>query len=152
MQPYAGTVQLGTPTITNGDGELNLAFLESFVSNCAGCNFNFVNVEFFLERESYSPELYAQALKTFIDITVPAVQANHPQLKGLPIFLGAWWLNDASLAEGGDLMDELLPYLDGNANVLAYQAAGGLWEGDFINADATGLTPAGQKYNTWPSS
>ena len=45
-------------------------------------------------------------------------------------------------------MDELLPYLDGNPNVLGYQAVGGLWEGQFITSDGTGLTPAGQKYKT----
>ena len=45
-------------------------------------------------------------------------------------------------------MDLLLPYLDQNTNVLGYQAFGGLWEGNFINSDGTGLTTAGQKYNT----
>ena len=45
-------------------------------------------------------------------------------------------------------MDTLLPYLDNNPNVLGYQAFGGLWEGKFINSAGTGLTPAGQKYNT----
>ena len=43
-------------------------------------------------------------------------------------------------------MDILLPYLDANPNVLGYQALGGLWEGNFITPDGTGLTPAGQKY------
>lgn len=45
-------------------------------------------------------------------------------------------------------MDILLPYLDANPNVLGYQAFGGLWEGNFITPDGTGLTAAGQKYKT----
>jgi len=45
-------------------------------------------------------------------------------------------------------MDDLLPYLDSNPNVLGYHAFGGLWEGNFINSAGTGLTKAGQKYNT----
>lgn len=45
-------------------------------------------------------------------------------------------------------MDLLLPYLDNNDNVLAYQAFGGLFKGAFINANGSGLTPAGQKYAT----
>lgn len=45
-------------------------------------------------------------------------------------------------------MDDLLPWLDGNSNVLGYQAFGGLWEGNFINDAGTGLTPAGSKYKT----
>jgi hypothetical protein len=47
-------------------------------------------------------------------------------------------------------MDALLPYLDANPKILGYQAFGGLWEGKFVNAAGTGLTPAGVKYNTWP--
>lgn len=43
-------------------------------------------------------------------------------------------------------MDELLPWLDDNANVLFYQAAGGLFEGQFVNAAGTGFTPAGTAY------
>ena len=43
-------------------------------------------------------------------------------------------------------MDELLPWLDGNDNVLFYQAAGGLFKGEFVNSDGTGLTPAGSAY------
>lgn len=43
-------------------------------------------------------------------------------------------------------MDELLPWLDSNANVLFYQASGGLFKGEFINAAGTCLTPAGTSY------
>ena len=43
-------------------------------------------------------------------------------------------------------MDELLPWLDDNANVLFYQASGGLFKGDFVNAAGTELTPAGTAY------
>ena len=58
-------------------------------------------------------------------------------------------LEGASESEAGELMEELLPYLDGNPNVVAYQAAEGLTEGVFVNADADGLTTAGQKYNEY---
>lgn len=43
-------------------------------------------------------------------------------------------------------MDELLPWLDNNANVLFYQASGGLFEGEFVNAAGTGYTSAGLAY------
>lgn len=46
-------------------------------------------------------------------------------------------------------MLDLLPYLDGNDIIMGYQAFGGLWEGNFITADGTGLSPAAQKYNTY---
>lgn len=43
-------------------------------------------------------------------------------------------------------MDELLPWLDSNTNILFYQAAGGLFKGEFVNAAGTGLTAAGTAY------
>lgn len=51
-------------------------------------------------------------------------------------------------------MEDLLPYLDGNPTVMGYQAFGGLWKGvsNFIKPDGTGLTLAGQKYNTYSAA
>ena len=46
MQPYYGTVQLGTPTITNSGDQAGLTYLETFVSLCAGCTCNFVNIHY----------------------------------------------------------------------------------------------------------
>ena len=43
-------------------------------------------------------------------------------------------------------MNELLPWLDGNSNILFYQASGGLFEGQFINGAGTGLTATGTAY------
>ena len=43
-------------------------------------------------------------------------------------------------------MDELLPWFDSNDNVLFYQAAGGLYKGELVNAAGTGLTAAGIVY------
>ena len=170
LQPYYGTVQLGTPAVTNGGGSTGLAYLEAFVEACTGCSFDFVNVHHYLQSSDVNTTQYIQALQDYIDIDVPAVQAKHPSIAGLPIFIGEvrpppsypqpilktqtnkrsfqWWLWNASESEGEYLMDILLPYLDANPNVLGYQAFGGLWEGNFITPDGTGLTPAGQKYKT----
>ena len=43
-------------------------------------------------------------------------------------------------------MNELLPWLDGNANILFYQASGGLFEGQFVNPAGNGYTAAGVAY------
>ncbi len=43
-------------------------------------------------------------------------------------------------------MDKLLPWLDDNTNVLFYQAAGGLFENEFVNSAGTALTAAGTAY------
>ena len=43
-------------------------------------------------------------------------------------------------------MNGLLPWLDENRNVLFYQAAGGLFKGQFVNSAGTGFTAAGLAY------
>ena len=57
-----------------------------------------------------------------------------------------FWLSGASEDEAGDLMNGLLPWLDENPNILFYQASGGLFERQFVNAAGTGYTPAGTAY------
>ncbi|CAF9928067.1 MAG: hypothetical protein ALECFALPRED_003939 [Alectoria fallacina] len=146
MQPYYGTVQLGTPAVNCGGGQAGLTYLEDFVQLCTGCAYNFVNLHYFVDRSQVNVTQYIQGLKDCVGLSVPAVQAKHEPLVGLPIVIGEFWLTGASEDEAGDLMDELLPWLDSNANVLFYQAFGGLLEGGFVNAAGTGLTPAGKAY------
>ena len=88
MQPYFNTVQLGTPAVTNGGGSTGLNYLEKFVGQCTGCTFNFINIHYYLQRSDVNTTQYAQALKDYIDVSVPAVQAKHPQLQGLQVFIG----------------------------------------------------------------
>lgn len=88
MQPNYGTVQLGTPAVTNGGGQAGLTYLEDFVNLCIGCAYNFVNVHFFVDRSEMNVTQYIQALQAYINTDVPAVQANHAPLLGLPIAIG----------------------------------------------------------------
>lgn len=89
MQPYYGTVQLGTPAVTNGGGSKGLAYLDKFLGLCTGCAYNFVNVHFFASRSSMNVGQYIQALKDYVDISVPAIQKKHAATNGLPIAIGA---------------------------------------------------------------
>ena len=88
MQPYYGTVQLGTPAVTNGGGQAGLTYLENFVKLCSGCAFNFVNIHFIVARSQMNVDQYIQAIKDYVDTNVPAVQAKHTAIKGLPIAIG----------------------------------------------------------------
>lgn len=94
MQPYYGTVQLGTPAVTCGGGQAGLTgltgltYLEDFVQLCTGCAYNFVNVHYFVDRSQMNVTQYIQALKDYVGISVPAVQAKHEPLVGLPIVIG----------------------------------------------------------------
>lgn len=88
MQPYYGTVQLGTPAVTNGGGQAGLTYLENFVELCTGCGYNFVNVHYFVDRSQMDVAQYIQALKDYVDTNVPAIQAKYAALAGLPIAIG----------------------------------------------------------------
>ena len=88
LQPFYGEVQLGTPAVTNGGGATGLNYLEAFLEACTDCSFNFVNVHHYLQRSDFNVTGYASALMDYIDNQVPAVQAKHDSIKGLPIFIG----------------------------------------------------------------
>lgn len=88
MQPFYGQVQLGTPAVTNGGGETGLQYLSNFVGNCTSCSFNFINVHYYLYRSDVNTTQFTSALKDYIENKVPAVQAQHKALQGLPIFIG----------------------------------------------------------------
>ena len=88
LQPFYGTVQLGTPAVTNGGGQAGLTYLDKFAGLCTGCSFNFVNVHFFIDRSKMNVAQYMSALKDYVDNSVPAVQAKHKSLAGLPIAIG----------------------------------------------------------------
>ena len=89
MQPNYGTVQLGTPAVTNSNGaHAGLSYLDTFLTLCTDCAYNFVNVHFFIDRAGMDVAQYIQALKTYIDTTVPALQAKHKPVTGLPIAIG----------------------------------------------------------------
>ena len=88
MQPYYGTVQLGTPAVTNVGGQAGLTYLETFVALCAGCTYNFINIHYIVDRSAMDVTSYIQAFKNYIDITVPSIQTKHASLTGLPIAVG----------------------------------------------------------------
>ena len=66
-----------------------MTYLDTFLGLCTGCAFNFVNVHFFIDRSQMNVAQYIQALKDYVDISVPAVQNKHATTKGLPIAIGA---------------------------------------------------------------
>ena len=86
LQPYYGTVQLGTPAVSGTTA--GLTFLDKFVSLCTACDFNFVNVNYVIDRSDMDVSEYIQSLKDFIDVSVPAIQKKHSSITGLPIAIG----------------------------------------------------------------
>lgn len=45
MNPLAGTVRLGAPAVTNGEGaSMGLAYLKAFLARCTDCHIDFVPI------------------------------------------------------------------------------------------------------------
>ena len=167
MQQFKGQALLATPAVTNGGGETGLGFLGEFLGNCTECHFDMINIHHYVDRSDVDVDQAVSALKSYIETNVPALQAKYSNIQNIPIMVGEvsvsqtatsnnrtnlssqFWLWDCSLAEGGTYLQDIMPYLDGNKNIIGYQAFGGLWTGNFINSDGTGLTPAGTAYKSY---
>lgn len=152
MQPFKGQALLATPAVTNGGGETGLNYLGEFVGNCTGCHFDMINIHHYVQRSDMNVDQGVQALQNYLTNNVAALQAKYSALKNLPIVIGEFWLWGASTDEGGTYLQKMMPLLDCNPNVMAYQAFGGAWPGNFITSDGTGLTPAGQAYKSYSKS
>lgn len=79
---------IATPAVTNGGAPMGLAYLEMFVSSCSGCSFDVINIHHYVQRSDCNVDQAVAAVKTYIDVTVPAMQNKHSQLKGLPLCIG----------------------------------------------------------------
>lgn len=150
MMPLKGRgAGIATPAVTNGVGTSGLNYLETFLTYCQDCSFDLINVHHYVQRSDCTVDQAVAALKDYIDNVIPAVQAKHSQLRGLPICVGEFWLWNASDSEGAEYLKKILPYLDNNPNVACYQAFGGLWKGNFINQAGNGLTQSGAVYRDY---
>ncbi|KAL8796692.1 MAG: hypothetical protein Q9195_001082 [Heterodermia aff. obscurata] len=146
MNQFQGKVKLATPAVTNGGGSTGLNYLGQFVDACSGCHFDIINIHHYVPRSDLTVDQAVSALKSYIENDVPALQAKHTQLQGLPIMIGEFFLTGASEAEGGEYLQKIMPYLDQKSTVIGYQAFGGLWPGSFISDNGNGLSPAGAAY------
>ena len=63
-------------------------FLGKFVDACQDCHFDIINIHHYVPRSQLTVDQAVSALKSYIEKSVPALQAQHPQLKGLPIVIG----------------------------------------------------------------
>lgn len=89
MMPLKGRgAGLATPAVTNGIGTTGLNYLETFVGFCQGCSFDVINVHHYVQRSDCNVKQAVATFKNYIDVVIPAVQAKHKQLQGIPICIG----------------------------------------------------------------
>jgi hypothetical protein len=67
MQPFAGQAKLGAPAVTNGGPPSGLTWLEGFISDCVGCQIDFVPIHWYAPVDdvdyfmSYIQQAYSAA-------------------------------------------------------------------------------------------
>ena len=88
MNQFKGQAKLATPAVTNGGGSAGLTFLGNFVDQCSGCHFDMINLHYYVQRSDLNVDQAVSAFKSYIEKSLPALQAKHPQLQGLPIMIG----------------------------------------------------------------
>ena len=132
MDPLAGTVKLGAPAVTNGEGSgIGLSYLQSFLSECTGCTIDFVPIHWYGDGgdvsgfESYVGQAYTAG-------------------GGRPL-----WVTEVGVTSGSaaDFVNGVKGFLDGDARVARWA-----WfmdaPGNLINANGSGLSPLGVVYNS----
>lgn len=107
MMPFAGKAQLGSPSVTNGGGEMGLTYLSNFLQECDGCQVDFVNVHWY---DSYQNVEY---FKTH-------VQNATDVAGGKPVFVSEFGCNDGGDEEVSGFLEEVLPWMHEQEFVVGY--------------------------------
>lgn len=136
MQPYAGSMLLGAPAVTNGGSPLGLTWLSKFMSACTDCTFDFIPVHWYSNKN---------AGLTYLKSHIEAVRkvAN-----GKPIWITEFGLtDDYTSAELISFLTEAMAWLDAQSDIARYayfwDAPGTNW---LIDTDGKSLSAAGKLY------
>lgn len=107
VQPYAGSLSLGSPAVTNGVGEgIGLSWLQDFVGNCTGCQLDFFAVHW------YGDVTNPRSFKDYIRSCWDRFQK--------PIWLTEFGVNSGSEEQIAAFLKVVLPWLDRQAYVERY--------------------------------
>lgn len=115
MQPFAGQVLLGAPSVTNGGPPASLTYLSYFLGNCTGCTVDFINLHWYSSPYSFS------YLTSYIQQAY-AVGGNRP------IYLTEFGMDNIYYAEAdvATFLKNATTWLDAQPYVHRYS-----WFGDF---------------------
>lgn len=134
IQPFAGgSTKLGSPSVSNAPAPQGLAWLSQFVSECSGCQIDFLNIHWYCG----SGDSVVNAIADFQDHVGKAVA----QAGGKPI-----WITEFRYIGSGsetDFIDQVLPWLDSNTAVERYSY---FMAADNLLLSGTALSATGEAY------
>ena len=135
MQPYAGDVRLGAPSVTQPDRDL--AWLSQFLDLCdaAGCSISFVCVHWIWSASE-------DHIQDFKNVVTKAIKIA----KGKPVWVDNFQANGSN-AEQQNFLNGVLPWLEANPDVerYAYVSPARSTGTGFLNADGS-ISSLGEFY------
>ena len=136
MQPYAGSIALGAPAVSNAQGPgLGLDWLSQFMGNCTGCTVDFVPIHF------YGDVLDPGQLTSYV------TQAY--RMFGKPIWVTEYGTTSGTPEQVMSWLKQVVPWLEAQAWVVRHayfwDAPGATW---LINANWSGMSDLGRYYNS----
>ncbi|KAI4134236.1 MAG: hypothetical protein LQ347_001688 [Umbilicaria vellea] len=134
MQQFAGgATKLGSPGVTNAPAPQGLAWLQTFVQQCSGCQIDFLNIHWYCG----SGDSVASAVADFKDHVGKAIgQAN-----GKPV-----WITEFRYIGSGsetDFINQVLPWLDATDGIGRYSY---FMASDSSLLSGSGLSSTGEAY------
>ncbi|EFW21944.1 conserved hypothetical protein [Coccidioides posadasii str. Silveira] len=126
LTPLAGKVELGSPGVTNGGGNMGLTWMESFLNGCVeSCAVDFLAVHW------YSPANEIEGFKQHITKAIELAKSHGIEQVWITEFQG---LGDDQAQI--NFLNEVLPWLDSNPGVARYSyfMADTLVSGNQLNA------------------
>lgn len=107
IQPYAGTLKLGSPAVTNGVGnDIGVGWLQQFMDSCTGCQVDFIAVHWYGDVNN------PQSLKDYI--------SSCWKKFNVPIWLTEFGVNNGNEQQIAGFLKEVMPWLDRQAYVERY--------------------------------
>ncbi|KAI9785885.1 MAG: hypothetical protein M1835_003209 [Candelina submexicana] len=135
MQPFAGKIKLGGPAIS-GQGSLAFTWLSQFYAACSGCTIDFQPFHVLTS----SGASVASSVAYIESYTNQAISASG----GRPVWLSELALNGASTNDKISILQQVMPWLDNNANVFRYAY---FYVADLVTNNV--LNTLGNVYNTY---
>ena len=142
MQPYAGQVQLGSPSVSNGAGQnpatgqpMGLDWLTAFLQQCSGCSISFVPVHWYGCNAGAGCNVQGDISAFKTQITQAMKTAG-----SLPIWVTEFGTNSG---DPTTFLNAVLPWLDSQSQVHRY-AYFMVEDGKLTSGNS--LSPVGQQY------
>lgn len=100
MMPFASDAQLGSPSVTNGGGDMGLTWLGNFMEACDGCQIDFCQVHWY---DSYSNVAYFKS----------HMQDAYKACNKKPIWVTEFGTTDGDDSQISEFLKEVTEWMDG---------------------------------------